>query len=322
MDGLRAVNVYAIEAADGITLIDAGWVMTEAHNQLSNGLATIGFDLGDVRQCVVTHTHRDHYTLAVALRRLFGFKIALGLLERPALDILINRPFDIAIQQIHELVRCGARELAEEVDASHPLHLDPEHWDWPDTWLADGEIVELSSRRLRVQHTPGHTQGHVMFADDAGGLVFTGDHVLPHITPSIGYEFPVPRLPLGDYLSSLRHLLTSPDAVLLPAHGPVGASVHARVRQLIVHHAQRLDATFACAEDSDGVTAFDVASQLSWTRRRRDLSELDPFNKMLAIFETAAHLDVLVNDDTLTVDRSQGVDLYRGVSAASAGTRR
>jgi len=31
-----------------------------------------------------------------------------------------------------------------------------------------------------------------------------------------------------------------------------------------------------------------------WTRRRRRLPDLDPFNQMLAIFETAAHLDLLV----------------------------
>ena len=48
--------------------------------------------------------------------------------------------------------------------------------------------IELKSRTLRVVPTPGHTQGHVVFTDSASGLLFAGDHVLPHITPSIGFE--------------------------------------------------------------------------------------------------------------------------------------
>jgi hypothetical protein len=33
---------------------------------------------------------------------------------------------------------------------------------------------------------------------------------------------------------------------------------------------------------------------MKWTRRQRTLSELDPFNEMLAVLETMSHLDVLV----------------------------
>ena len=80
-----------------------------------------------------------------------------------------------------------------------------------------------------------------MFQDHRGGLLFTGDHVLPTITPSIGFELGARELPLQHYLSSLRLLLTRPDARLMPAHGYPTDSVHGRVHELLGHHAERFD---------------------------------------------------------------------------------
>ena len=87
----------------------------------------------------------------------------------------------------------------------------------------------MGDRTLRVVATPGHTQGHVVFRDEAAGLLFAGDHVLPHITPSIGFEAVPVELALGHYLRSLRLVREMPDMRLLPAHGPVRPSVHDRV---------------------------------------------------------------------------------------------
>ena len=77
-DGLRAVNVYAIEDGDALTLVDSGWALAEARQRLETALAGIGHELGDVRRFLVTHVHRDHYTLAIAVRRLFGSRVLLG----------------------------------------------------------------------------------------------------------------------------------------------------------------------------------------------------------------------------------------------------
>jgi glyoxylase-like metal-dependent hydrolase (beta-lactamase superfamily II) len=61
-------------------------------------------------------------------------------------------------------------------------------WETPDEWLLPGPRTVLADRELDVVPTPGHTTGHVVFDDAAAGLMFTGDHVLPHITPSIGFQ--------------------------------------------------------------------------------------------------------------------------------------
>jgi hydroxyacylglutathione hydrolase len=85
--------------------------------------------------------------------------------------------------------------------------------------LADGQVLELAGLRLTVDHTPGHTRGHVTFRLPgpqgtllAGDLVFAG---------SIGRT----DLPGGsprDMLTSLAsRFLTLPDETrVLPGHGP------------------------------------------------------------------------------------------------------
>lgn len=81
-DGLKAVNVYAVESARGVTLVDAGWAFEHAEDLLAAGLHSAGLDLADVTDFLITHAHRDHYTLAVAVRRRLGSRIRVGLPER------------------------------------------------------------------------------------------------------------------------------------------------------------------------------------------------------------------------------------------------
>ena len=57
-------------------------------------------------------------------------------------------------------------------------------------------------------------------------------------------------------------------------------------------------------------TAYEVARALSWTRRERHFDELDPFNQMMAVMETGAHLDVLVRQGRLRESVTGGVVWY------------
>ena len=121
--------------------------------------------------------------------------------------------------------------------------------------------------------------------------------MLPTITPSIGFELGARELPLQHYLSSLRLLLTRPDALLLPAHGYPTDSVHDRVEQLLGHHVGRFNQMQVVLQSHGApATAHQVAAGLRWTRRERRLDDLDAFNQMMAVCETLAHLDVMVAD--------------------------
>jgi glyoxylase-like metal-dependent hydrolase (beta-lactamase superfamily II) len=307
-DGLHTVNVYAVEDGDGLVMIDAGWALDEARDRLETSLGELGYEFSDIRRFLVTHVHRDHYTLAVSLRKTFGTKVALGIGEQPSLEVILAGRAD---GQLAQLVRWGAAPLMEQwghVFSPQAQKRASEGYEMPDEWLS-GEEVELDKRVLRVVPTPGHTRGHVVFVDAESSLMFAGDHVLPHITPSIGFEPARPELPLGDYLDSLRLVREHPDMRLLPAHGPVTDSVHARVDELLAHHEERLQATRAVVL-AGAHTAYEAARALGWTRRQRKFDDLDLFNQVLAAGETSAHLDVLVTRGELRASTVDGTVHY------------
>jgi hydroxyacylglutathione hydrolase len=87
--------------------------------------------------------------------------------------------------------------------------------------LTDGAALELAGLTLRVDHTPGHTRGSVVFTtptEEGVDVVLAGDTLF---AGSIGRT----DLPGGDHaqmLASLRDkLLTrADDTVVLPGHGP------------------------------------------------------------------------------------------------------
>jgi glyoxylase-like metal-dependent hydrolase (beta-lactamase superfamily II) len=309
-DGLRAVNVYALTGGDGVVLVDSGWAIGPAGVLLAEALATLGHSLSEVRQFLVTHVHRDHYTQALEVRRDFGTPVRLGADERPSLDVL-TRPDHVPGQAQWQLLRAhGGARLAARLEEQHRRTPSARsHWEMPDSWLADGEVVATGMHRLDVVHTPGHTRGHVVFHDTGAGLLFAGDHVLPTITPSIGFEVAPSPNPLGRFMASLAVVRQRPDALLLPAHGSVTDSAHRRIDELLDHHGQRLRA-MADLVRLGAATAFEVADGLRWTRRGTELSGLDPFNQMLAVCETVAHLDLLVAQGRLSVRSEAGLFVY------------
>jgi glyoxylase-like metal-dependent hydrolase (beta-lactamase superfamily II) len=200
---------------------------------------------------------------------------------------------------------------------------DPTVWEYPDSWLSDRDVVQVGARRLAAVATPGHTRGHVVFLEDATKLLFAGDHVLPHITPSIGFEGAAVDFPLRDYLDSLRLVREMPDTVLLPAHGPTGGSTHRRIDELLEHHDRRLETIYGAVERGAS-SAAEAAGMITWTRRERKLDELGLFNEMLAVLETLSHLDVLVLQGRLVVSVVEGARRYElagggGASPSVAG---
>ncbi len=90
--------------------------------------------------------------------------------------------------------------------------------------LAEGALLDLGGLTLRVDHTPGHTRGSVVFrgridgAEDPAELVLAGDTLF---AGSIGRT----DLPGGNHaqlLTSLRDKLLPLDdsTLVLPGHGP------------------------------------------------------------------------------------------------------
>ena len=315
MDGLRAINVYVLETPGGLTCIDAGWAIELSRQALDDGLRRLGYGARDITRFLVTHAHRDHYTQAVTVRQEFGnATIDLGIGEKPTLDLFNSEQLD-SDPTVDRLRLAGAHEIAEGWRAMFE-GADPDFgvWQLPDRWLEHEHSIDLGDRVLRAVPTPGHTAGHFVFVDEERRVLFAGDHVLPTITPSVGFELVFEKNPLADFLGSLRRVRDDlPDLRLLPAHGPVAPSSHSRVDELLAHHDHRLELCRA-AVDRAGSSAHDVALQLTWTRHERGLGELDRFNAAMAAMETMVHLDLLASRGDLVRSMSGPTAVYHPVT--------
>jgi len=290
---LPLVNCYAIVGSDGLTLIDPGWKSEATERALLSHLSTT-LDAGpaEVRRILVTHAHWDHYSHALDWSERHGTEVMLGKGEQKSIERLDLSKGSFPAQV--ELLRgAGAAELAEAI-ATLPLE---EHevdipFGPPGRWLKDGDEIDCGGRTVTAIATPGHTRGHMVYALD--GLQFTGDHVLPRITPALAFEQEPQRQPLASYLSSLRLHLDGPDHRLLPAHGRVTPSVRLRARELLAHHDQRLAQVLDLVAGGKS-TAYEAAEAMRWTRRAKTLDQLGPVHAMTAVLEVRAHLEFLVD---------------------------
>jgi glyoxylase-like metal-dependent hydrolase (beta-lactamase superfamily II) len=310
MPDLKVVNAYAIRGDDGVTLVDPGWANAKSESILVDGLRQLGYVPGDARRILVTHSHWDHYTQAVKWQREHAATVFLGREERHTIEAFDSLQ-GVYPNQVRWLRRAGASDLADDVER---LELEPHERDIPvgppDIWLRGGEEIDCGGTTIVAHATPGHTRGHMMFEDPVDGLLFTGDHVLPRITPSIGFERAPDRLALRSYLDSLQFCMSRSDERMLPAHGAVSDDVGSRVEELLVHHEQRLQEVLGLIA-AGAETAYDVARQMLWTRRERSIHELGTVHGMTAALEVLAHLELLVTQGLLGYDDSACARRYQ-----------
>lgn len=157
--------------------------------------------------------------------------------------------------------------------------------------LADGSALPMLDVGVQARWTPGHTYGHSVFVRAEGGLLFSGDHVLPTITPNIGLDSGSITHSLGDYLGSLDTISSLPtDITVLPAHGFRFRGLHDRTAELKAHHAERLDEIRVRMAATADHSVYSIAQGLHWSR---GFDQLHHFNLFAALAETAAHMHYL-----------------------------
>lgn len=236
--------VYALESQRGLVLIDAGWQHADSWEALIKGLGAFGFEVADVYGVVVTHYHPDHSGLAGRIREASGAWIAMHAADA-ALIPRFHRlsPATLHDWEIAELRRAGASRAeigrASLATGRHRYFDAPAI---PDRELTDGDLADVPGRTLRVVWTPGHSPGHICLYLADGDRLFTGDHVLPKITPNIGiYAFEqTDGDPLTDFLSSLDRVAKIGAKEALPAHEYRFTDVPARAAVIAEHHESRL----------------------------------------------------------------------------------
>jgi glyoxylase-like metal-dependent hydrolase (beta-lactamase superfamily II) len=110
----------------------------------------------------------------------------------------------------------------------------------PTRRVQHGAPVTLAGREWFAVHTPGHTLDHLCLFDPEQGILLSGDHVLPSITPHIAGSLRGDAL--RSYLATLD-LVAGLDGVRLglPAHGHPFVDVPGRVDAIKQHHAERTE---------------------------------------------------------------------------------
>jgi glyoxylase-like metal-dependent hydrolase (beta-lactamase superfamily II) len=275
---LRYVLVYLLELDTGVAVIDTGWSTDEAWTALVDGMGIAGYAPPDVRAILVTHIHPDHYGLAGRLREASGAWIAL----HPADAALIPARYGLGIDAL--LARMNAllidagvpEEMRDELTGASMGLREFVAAAQPDVVLEDRTAVPLPGWDLLTLHTRR--------------LLFSGDHVLPRISPSVAVHVQQPDNPLADFLDSLERVRDLDVDEVLPAHEWRFRGLAARVDELRAHHRTRLEEAEALITASPGATCWDVTLRLRWSR---DWAEIKGYMRRAAVGETLAHLVLL-----------------------------
>jgi glyoxylase-like metal-dependent hydrolase (beta-lactamase superfamily II)/NADH/NAD ratio-sensing transcriptional regulator Rex len=255
---VRYTLVYAIDLAPGWLLIDTGSDSDDGFGALTSQLDEAGIAAKDIRLIAMTHGHGDHIGLANRMRTLCDAPVALHRLDAADPYVFTYRP-GVAMPAVDVLLE------------------------------GDEELVPRSG--LWSVWTPGHTPGHICIHDRGRGLLFSGDHVLPTITPNVSL-FP------GDAGNPLLRFIDSQAALkglgvtrVHPAHEYSFDDLGARVDEIIEHHEKRAREILAVIE-SEELSAWDVTAKMDWGRRR--WKDMETATRQAALMEINAHLEYLV----------------------------
>ncbi|MFI2210669.1 MBL fold metallo-hydrolase [Streptomyces sp. NPDC020141] len=303
--------VHLLDTDRGPVLVDTGWDDPDSWDALTAGLAAAGVAVRDVHGVLVTHCHPDHHGLSGQVREASGAWIAMHAADAEAVRRTREAEPGVWLAFLAEkLARAGAPDahtaLLRTALATGRAGTDPgRRAALPDREIVPGERLDLAGRRLTAIWTPGHTPGHVcLHLDEAHpanlpgrGRLFSGDHLLPGISPHIGlYEDPegpesadLGADPLGDYLASLERVGRLSVAEVLPAHQHSFTGAAGRVRELLDHHERRLGQLLELL--AEPLTPWQTAERMTWNR---PWERIPHGSRNIAVAEAEAHLRRLV----------------------------
>ena len=282
-DGL--VNVFLFTDGKAADLLDCGMNSDESLDAIRRALDHLGAKR--LRRLMVTHIHPDHYGAAGTLAG--GDGLADLYIHR--LEVPLVHPRYVELEHLVEevrhylLVNGAPLDEAEVLSNSQRALSQVVKTAEPSVQLDGAETVQMGTRHVRVEWTPGHSPGHICLYEAAEGLLFAGDHILPELSPNIGLHPQSTPDPLHEYLEGLRRMASREPNLVLPAHGRPFTQIAQRVDALVSHHRRRLDQIVEIL-GRDEKSGWQVALDI-WGPRD------NPYEKRLALQEGLAHLQAL-----------------------------
>lgn len=150
----------------------------------------------------LVHDVQSGKTAAIDAPDAKAIKAALEMRDWELSDIFITHHHTDHVEGVPALKReFGARVTGPKAEAEKILGLD--------ALIGPGENVSLGATDFYVIGTPGHTAGHVVYYDHAGGHLFTADALF---SMGVGRMFEGKPGPMWEGLEELREL---PDETLI-----------------------------------------------------------------------------------------------------------
>jgi glyoxylase-like metal-dependent hydrolase (beta-lactamase superfamily II) len=194
---------------------------------------------------LVTHFHPDHVGLAGWLAQSFGLKLAMPRTEYlyqlmaahgrgdmyDAAHLEFYRSNGLPPDLTDTILGRGLNYLRLTTGVPHAYER-----------IKHGDIRRIGGRDFDVLTGGGHALEQAMLHQASNKVFFAADQVIARISPNVSVHPVEPdEDPLGTYLSDLKSLrATVPhDVLVLPGHGLPFVGLHARIDELITHHASR-----------------------------------------------------------------------------------
>ena len=315
--GLGHVNCYAIEDDTGFALVDPGVADNESLRALELRLAQASAKPKHVHTVIVTHSHFDHFggasvlqqnhDIAVVTHEKFNVIGPRGAPDLGSDDLSVEDAMELVRERFEEPFPWGSKRAVPDDDFLRMVAIRRRQWasiPTPTLRLVDAAPLSLGKREFSAIFTPGHTHDHLCLIDADSKILFTGDHVLPTITPHVSGMAGVEagRDSIDDFLTSLGRVgsITSVE-LALPAHGAPFTNLTERTNDIAAHHDERLNELIGIAS---GLGAANVETYMKELFSERAWGEL-------ALSETYAHLEHLASTEKLTrFTSSDGEFLY------------
>lgn len=284
---IRYTLCYAVRKGSSFVVIDPGWASEEGWDALMRGLEQIGAAPSMIRGIIGTHAHVDHIGLAHRLQLASGAWFAIGdgepmptsgglQLQYANDDDRLLRTWGVPVELRDQLNLVLSSEAV--APPTPPV----------DMYLRDGESVD--DVPLRVIATPGHTPGHICLATEDGSVLFTGDHVLPRISPHASVWVGGLEDPLRAYRSSLLLVQGYEDALICPGHEYRFTGIGLRINELDEDVQRRSDEILDLIEKNQPDSIWALAGLVTWSR---GWDSLEGMTRRLALAECASHVEHL-----------------------------
>lgn len=287
---LRALNSYLVVGPRRSLLIDTGLNREECREALLGALTALGIDLANI-DFFITHLHADHSGLIGELAAP-GATIYASAVDAAVINTMGNETKHWDCMAAYARRSGFPEKILVEAIRNHPGLKFSTRRPVPFTIVSEGYRLTIGDYQFICITTPGHTAGHVCLYEPNRKILFSGDHILDHITPNISLWSDAENV-LAVYFASLEKVRRLSVEFVLPGHRRIFSDCWRRIDELKEHHRQRLAEIQDILKGGNALSAYEVAARMRWDLSYPTWEAFPPPQKWFAVGEAIAHLRYL-----------------------------